>query len=52
MRHSLNFYLGCTRHELDVLEPKEEVKPIRWAGFKLPIDVPQPVGLVIGMHQV
>ena len=45
------FILGCAHHGLDVLHEKEQVERIGWAGFKLPIEVPQPSGLILGMYQ-
>ena len=44
--------IGCAcGNGLDVLHQKEQVKRIRWAGFKLPIEIPLPGRLVLGVHQ-
>ena len=45
------FISGFAYHGLDVLHQKEQVKRIGCAGFKLPIEVPQPGRLVLRMHQ-
>ena len=38
-------------HGLDVLHQKEKVKWVRWAGFKLPMEIPLPGRLVLGVNQ-
>ena len=45
------FSSGFAHYGLDVLHQKEQVKRIRWARFKLPMEVPLPGRLVLGMHQ-
>ncbi len=51
LRISLTFRSGFSHHGLDVLHQKEQVERIGWAGFKLPIEVPLPGSLVLGMYQ-
>jgi hypothetical protein len=42
---------GFAYHGLDVLHQKEQVKRVRWAGFKLPMEIPLPGRLVLGVNQ-
>ena len=51
LRISLTFRSGFSHRGLDVLHQKEQVERIGWAGFKLPLEVPQSGRLVLGMHQ-
>ena len=45
------FISGFAYHGLDVLYQKEQVKRVRGAGFKLPMEIPLPGRLVLGMHR-
>ena len=50
-KHLANCISGFAYHGLDVLHQKEQVKRVRWAGFKLPIEIPLPGRLVLGVNQ-